>query len=272
MFLDIDGTLMHCVVDGPDDAPPLLLLHSIGTTLHLWEPQAQALAGRYRVIRPDMRGHGLSGVTAGDYSMAGLARDAGALLDALGIASAHVGGISIGGRIAQQLAADLPVRVDSLFLLNTALEFPGPAQWQARIDDVRRQGTQVLTDVVMPRWVIDTSLPSSRGLRHMLLTTDRTGYAGAACALRDAKAADVAGRIHAPCTILAGEHDPAAPAAAVQALRDAIPGAVVRSIPGGGHITNYEFAEAVTAGLEGHLTRVRTAPAMGLAIGPGRNG
>ena len=256
MFLDIDGTLMHCVVDGPERAPPLLLLHSIGTSLHIWEPQAQQLAGQFRVIRPDMRGHGLSGVTGGDYSMAGLARDATAILDALGIASAHVGGSSIGGRIAQQLAADSPERVRSLFLLNTALEFPSVTQWQVRIDDVRRTGTEVLVEAVMPRWVIDTTLPSSRGLRHMLLTTHRDGYAGAACALRDATAANVAGRIHAPCTILGGEHDPAAPAAAVQALRDAIPGAVLHSIPGGGHITTLEFAAAVTDGLRVHLARI----------------
>lgn len=256
MFIEIDGSLMHCVVEGPPDAPPLLLLHSIGTCLHLWEAQAQALAGRYRVIRPDLRGHGLSAVTPGDHSMARLAGDAAALLDALGIATAHVGGTSIGGRIAQQLAADAPGRLRSLFLLNTALEFPAPDVWQVRIDEVRRQGTQVLADAVMPRWVIDTTLPSSRGLRHMLLTTDREGYAGLACALRDATAAEVAGRIHAPCTILAGEHDPAAPPEAALALRDAIPGAVLQTIPGAGHITNYEFADAVTAGLLAHLERV----------------
>ena len=256
MFLEIDGTLMHCVAEGPADAPPLLLLHSIGTTLHIWEAQAAALAGRFRVIRPDLRGHGLSAATAGDYTMPGLARDVALLLDALGIEAAHVGGSSIGGRIAQQLAVEAPSRVRSLFLLNTALDFPSPEVWQVRIDQVRAEGPGVLADAVMPRWVVDTALPSSRGLRHMLETTDRRGYAGAACALRDATAAEIEGRIQAPCTILAGEHDPAAPAAAVARLAAAIPGAVVEVIPGAGHITTYEFADAVTAGLERHLARV----------------
>jgi 3-oxoadipate enol-lactonase len=256
MFVELGDMLVHCIVEGPADAPPLLLLHSIGTTHNIWEAQAQALAGQFRIIRPDMRGHGLTTVTPGDYTMAGLAQDALALLDALGIASAHVAGISIGGRIAQQIAADAPQRVRSLILLNTALEFPDPAIWQVRIDAVRLEGTQTLADAVMPRWVIDTALPSSRGLRGMLLRTDKTGYAGAACALRDATSADVAGRIDSPCTILAGEHDPAAPPATVAALQAAIPGAVLVTIPGAGHITTYEFANAVAAAMVGHFSRM----------------
>jgi 3-oxoadipate enol-lactonase len=256
MFVELADLLVHCVVDGPDDAPPLLLLHSIGTTHSIWESQAQALARHFRVIRPDMRGHGLSGVTPGDYSMQQLAADALALLDALGIRAAHVAGISIGGRIAQQMAAEAPERVLSLCLLNTALEFPSPAIWQVRIDEVRRDGTQVLADAVMPRWVVDTTLPSSQGLRWMLLRTDRLGYAGAGCALRDATGAEVAGHIHAPSSIIAGELDPAAPAEAVARLQEAIPGASLVTIPGAGHITTYEFADAVTAAMLAHFNRL----------------
>lgn len=256
MFIDLADMLVHYVVEGPETAPPLLLLHSIGTTQSIWDAQAKALADRFRVIRPDMRGHGMSGITPGDYTMRQLAQDALALLDALGIEQAHVAGTSIGGRIAQQMAVEAPDRVLSLCLLNTALEFPSPVIWQARIDEVRREGTKVLADVVMPRWVVDTALPSSRGLRRMLLRTDRTGYTGAACALRDATAADVVGRIKAPCTVIAGERDPAAPAEAVMALQAAIPGAALVVLPGAGHITTYEFADAVTAQMLGHFDRL----------------
>ena len=257
MFIDLADMLVHCVVEGPDTAPPLLLLHSIGTTQNIWDAQAKALAGRFRVIRPDLRGHGMSSVTPGDYTMRQLAQDALALLDALGIGKAHVAGISIGGRIAQQIAAEAPERVLSLCLLNTALEFPSPAIWQVRIDEVRRDGTQVLADAVMPRWVVDTTLPSSRGLRWMLLRTDKTGYAGAACALRDATAADVAGRIQAPCTIIAGERDPAAPAEAVAALQAAIPGAELVVLPGAAILLT-----VVGFNLLGDAVRDRLDPAM----------
>jgi 3-oxoadipate enol-lactonase len=258
MFVDLADMLVHCVVEGPETAPPLLLLHSIGTTHHIWEEQARVLGRRFRVIRPDLRGHGLSSVTPGDYSMHQLAQDALTLLDALGIGKAHVAGTSIGGRIAQQIAAEAPERVLSLCLLNTALEFPSPPRWQGIIDAVQREGTQVLADAVMPRWVVDTTLPSSRGLRRMLLQTDRIGYNGAASALRDATAADVAGRIKAPCTVIAGERDPAAPAEAVAALQAAIPGAMVTVLPGAGHITTYEFADAVTAAMQAHFDRLGT--------------
>lgn len=256
MFVDLADMLVHCTVEGPEAAPPLLLLHSIGTTHNIWDSQATALAGRFRVIRPDLRGHGMSSVPPGDYSMRQLVRDALGLLDALGIEQAHVAGTSIGGRIAQQMAVEAPERVLSLCLLNTALEFPSPAIWQVRIDEVRREGTQVLADAVMPRWVVDTTLPSSRGLRWMLLRTDKEGYAGAACALRDATAAEIEGRITVPCTIIAGERDPAAPAEAVARLQAAIPGAALTVLPGAGHITTYEFADAVTAAMRGHFDRI----------------
>jgi pimeloyl-ACP methyl ester carboxylesterase len=179
MFVQIADHLVHCVVEGPEEAPPLLLLHSIGTTQHIWDPQAVALARRFRVIRPDLRGHGLSGVTPGDYSMALLAADALALLDALDIPCAHVAGCSIGGRIALQLAALAPARIASLILVGTALAYPEAATGQTRIAAVRAGGTAVLADAVMPRWVAHPDTPAGQGLRTMLLRTDREGYAAA---------------------------------------------------------------------------------------------
>ncbi|HWL81778.1 MAG TPA: alpha/beta fold hydrolase [Roseomonas sp.] len=253
MFLRIADHLVHCLVEGPAAAPALLLLHSIGTTQNVWDPQAETLARRFRVIRPDLRGHGLTGVSPGEYSMQGLARDAVALLDALGVARAHVAGLSIGGRIAQQLAADAPERVASLLLIDTALEFPDPVTWQARIDAVRAEGTQVLADAVMPRWVAHPEAPAGEGLRWMLLRTDRMGYAAAAAALRDARPGEVLGRMRAPATVIIGEHDPVVPPAATAALCAAIPGARLVTLPGTRHIPNYEAPEALAGAMLTHL-------------------
>ena len=216
MFLHLGDIVVHAVVEGPpapaeDHEPPVLMLHSIGTTLHVFDPQAAALARHRRVIRMDLRGHGLSGVTPGPYSMSLHARDALALLDALGVRRAHVVGLSIGGRIALQLAAEAPDRVASLVLMDTAAEFPPPEAWQERIEAVLAKGSGTLAEVVMPRWVVDPSLASSQGLRRMLLNTDRQGYAGSAAALRDARAAELAGRIVCPTTIAVGERDIATP-------------------------------------------------------------
>lgn len=266
MFLHLGDIVVHATVEGPvgpaaEREPPVLMLHSIGTCLHVFDPQAPALARHRRVIRMDMRGHGLSGVTTGPYSMSLLARDAAALLDALGVKQAHVVGLSIGGRIAQQLAAEHPERVASLCLLDTAAEFPPPDAWQQRIDAVLEKGSGVLAEVVMPRWVCDPSLASSQGLRRMLLNTDRHGYAGAAAALRDARAADIAGRISCPTTVVVGDRDIATPPATAEALRELIPGAKLVVVPEAAHIPTFERAEATTAAIAAHLAQF--APPMG---------
>jgi len=90
MFIRAGTITMHVRVDGPVSAPPLVMLHSLGTTADVWEPQAQALAGPFRVIRPDLRGHGLTEVTPGPYKIQGMAADVLALMDALGVQHAHV--------------------------------------------------------------------------------------------------------------------------------------------------------------------------------------
>jgi len=259
--------LAHVVTEGPEEAPPVLLLHSIGTTQHVWDPQAAVLARRFRVIRPDLRGHGLSEVVPGDHSMSDFAADQLALLDALGINTAHVVGLSIGGRIAQALAAKHPDRVASLLLLDTALEFPPLDLWQGRIDTVRAEGTQALAAAIMPRWVVDPEAASSRGLLRMLLATSGEGYAGAAAALRDARARDVAGRVRVPTTIVVGSRDPASPPAAAQELARSIPGAVVQEIEGASHIPTLEFPAETTAALLAHLDAQWAPPADPLAAG-----
>ncbi|HEV7264431.1 MAG TPA: alpha/beta fold hydrolase [Falsiroseomonas sp.] len=273
MFLHLADFVAHVLDEGPprpieDTAPPVLMLHSIGTSLHLFDPQAAALARHHRVIRMDIRGHGLSAATAGDYSMSMLARDALALLDALGIASAHVAGVSIGGRIALQMAAEAPDRVASLVLIDTAAEFAPPEAWQQRIDTVLAEGCAALAEVVMPRWVVDASLASSHGLRRMLLATDPLGYAGAAAALRDARATDIAGRIACPASVIVGERDIATPPALAEALRDMIPGATLTKIPEAAHLPTLERAEQVTEAVLGHFAALAPQPGAegGLAI------
>jgi 3-oxoadipate enol-lactonase/4-carboxymuconolactone decarboxylase len=257
MFLHLGDIVAHAVTQGApgtDSAgPPVLMLHSIGTSLHLFDPQAEALARHHRVIRMDLRGHGMSGVTQGPYSMELHARDALALLDALGVQRAHVVGLSIGGRIAMELAALAPDRVASLVLMDTALEFPPPSAWQDRIDAVLQHGSGVLADVVMPRWVVDPSTASAKGLRQMLERTDRHGYAGSAAALRDARAADVAGKISCPTTVIVGDRDIATPPAMSEAIRDAIPGSRLVILHDAAHLPTLEQPEACTAAILAHL-------------------
>src|SRR4051794_35186340 len=110
----MSGILVHHRVDGPSGAPALLMINSLGADLSMWEPQLPALTARFRVIRYDARGHGRSPVPPGRYALDDLGSDALDLLDHLGVARAHVCGLSLGGMTAMWLAAPAPQRGDRL--------------------------------------------------------------------------------------------------------------------------------------------------------------
>ena len=86
MIVDADGCPLWVEVEGPAQAPVLMLSNSLGTDLHMWDAQVAAFAQRFRLVRYDRRGHGKSGVPAGPYTMERLGRDALAIADGLRIA------------------------------------------------------------------------------------------------------------------------------------------------------------------------------------------
>jgi 3-oxoadipate enol-lactonase / 4-carboxymuconolactone decarboxylase len=270
MFLRAGDLTVHVDVQGADGAPPLLLLHSLGTSLHVWDAQVAALARRFRVIRPDMRGHGLTGLMPGPYTIEGLARDALAALDALGVAQAHVAGVSIGGLIAQAIAAEAPDRVLSLALCDTAMAIPPPETWRERAATVRAKGVEALVEAVLARWVTPGFLgtPETAGLRAMLLRTPAEGYAGAAEAIAAADLTASTRQIRLPTLVLVGDEDQATPVASAEALRDAIPGAVLHVIRDASHIPMVEKPVEVTEALLGFLELPTTGDryADGLAV------
>jgi 3-oxoadipate enol-lactonase/4-carboxymuconolactone decarboxylase len=247
MFVHAHDLTIHVQLSGPPGAPPLLLLHSLGTSLHVWDAQAEALSRSFRVIRPDLRGHGLTTVTH-TASIARMAQDALAVLDALGVGQAHVAGLSIGGMIAQSLAAQAPDRVASLILCDTALAIPPPEGWHSRAALVRRDGMGEVADAVMARWVTPgfVNEPAAIGLRAMLLRTDPQGYAAAAEAIADADLTAETATLKVPALVIVGDQDMATPLASAQALAAAIAGASLVVLEGAAHIPTVETPEAVT--------------------------
>jgi 3-oxoadipate enol-lactonase/4-carboxymuconolactone decarboxylase len=254
-FIEIHGRALHVAVDGPPGAPALLLLHSLGSNLHIWDAQATALARGHRVVRFDIRGHGLSEVGAGPCTIDDFARDALAVLDALAITAAHVAGVSIGGMIAQAIAARAPDRVTSLILVDTALAIPPPQMWIDRAATVRAEGIAAVADASLARWVSAEYLasPAGRGVRQMMLRTTTEGYAQAAEALARADLTARTQQLRVPTLVLVGEHDPSTPVAASEALRDAIPGAQLVVIPGALHVPMLDHADATTAAIRAVL-------------------
>ena len=112
--------------DGPAEAPPLVLLNSIGTTGDTWTPCVGPLAEQFRVIRIETRGHGDSAPAAPDAprALSDLGADVLATLDGIGVGRAHLAGISLGGMIAMWLAAHRPERVARLALVCTSPHRP----------------------------------------------------------------------------------------------------------------------------------------------------
>lgn len=249
-FIAAGGITVHYDLTGPEGAPVVLFANSIGTSFHIWDAQAARLAERYRVLRYDMRGHGLTGVTPAPYSMDRLADDALALLDALGIERAHICGLSIGGMMAQRLAAKAPQRVGSLVLCDTASLIGPPSVWEDRIAAIRARGLSSIAQGVMARWFTErfrTERPEQvSGFVAMLSRTTDEGYIGCASAIRDADLRDDAARIASPTLVLVGDQDLATPPALARELAEAIPGARFAVIADAAHIPCVEQPDALT--------------------------
>src|SRR5215469_201003 len=121
--LHTSGFRQYYRIDGNDDKPALIFLHSLGCDHTQWDSQAADLQSRLRVVRYDLRGHGATDAASGDYTIELLARDALALADALDIERFALCGLSLGGIIAQWLAARVPERVTQVVLANTSSRY-----------------------------------------------------------------------------------------------------------------------------------------------------
>ncbi len=262
MFVQVADIKTHCQIDGLEDAPAILFLHSLGTNLNIWDHQAKELSARYRVIRSDLRGHGLTEATPGPYSIAQLANDAACLLSKLEIENAHVVGLSIGGLIAQQLAIERPALVRSLTLCDTALKIGPPEMWHQRAATVRERGCGAILETVIARWIRPAfeNAPGAQALRSMLLSTSREGYASAAEAIASADLTADSARLNVPTQVLVGDADVATPLASAMLLRDAIPQATLTVIENAAHIPTAENPQAVTRAIADFLNsgRVKT--------------
>jgi 3-oxoadipate enol-lactonase len=244
-------------VAGPADAPPLVLCNSLGTTLALWDAQVPALAERFRVVRYDRRGHGLSPVPPGPYSIDDLGGDVLALLDELGLERVSFCGLSIGGAVGMWLALEAPERLAGLVLCCTRSAFPPPEQWAERAAAVRDGGVAVVAEAALGRWFTERFHAEHPevvdAFRTMLVETPAEGYAACCEALATFDLGSRLGAIAAPTLIVSGEHDPVAPPESGEALAAAIPGATHTVVEGAAHIANVEQPNAFTAALLTHL-------------------
>jgi 3-oxoadipate enol-lactonase len=233
-------------LSGPAGAPVVMLSNSLGTRLEMWDPQMPALAGRYRVLRYDSRGHGRSDAPPGPYSVAMLGEDALALLDTLGIAQVHFCGLSKGGMVGQWLGAHHGDRLVSLTLCATAARL-GPAElWNQRIEQSAREGMASLVDGVTERWFTAGYRATPRReieqVRAMILATSPQGYGACCAAIRDMDQSEAIRLIRTPTLIVAGADDPATTIDVMRDLHERILGSRFVEIPQAAHLLNIEQA------------------------------
>ncbi len=244
-----DGCGIAYRVDGPDEAPVLILSNSLGTAMAMWEPQLAAFAARFRVLRYDSRGHGASDVPAGAYSMDRLGRDVIELMDALGIARASLCGVSKGGMVGQWLGVRAPERIEKLALCNTAAYMGPPAGWDQRIAAVTAGGMAAMTEPVLERWFTPefraTAPEAIAPVRDMLLTTAPAGYAGCCAAIRDMDLRITDPLIRRPTLVIAGSRDPSTPPDVTGAVAAMIPGAQLVTLEAA-HLSNIEQPDGFT--------------------------
>ena len=252
-----DPVKVHHVADGPRDAPAVILLHAIGTSLSMWQAQAEALSRDFHVIRYDQRGHGASPVPDGPYEIADLGRDLLLLMDRLGVERASLCGLSLGAMTALWVAAHAPERVERLVACCVTARPASPEAWAERAATVRRNGIRAIEELVVDRWGYRDRAPAVEALvRTTLRATPPAGYASCCDAIRTMNLEPDLASITAPTLLVAGNEDPAAPPAAMAAIAEAIPDASLRVVAGAAHLVNVERPEAVTAAISEHLAPI----------------
>ena len=206
----VNGVRLACRVEG--QGPPLLLLHGLGGSHDDWRKQVPEFARRYRVVAPDLRGFGAS-ERQEPFTVQQHARDAAALLEALGIPRAHVVGLSMGGAVAMELALSEPQRVAGLVLANTAPSFELRG-WQRRYMGFSRLLLALLFGVGGVARLFSNAVfpaPHQESLRKRLLErashTSRWVYIASLRTLVRWDAEERLSSLRSPTLVIGAEHD-----------------------------------------------------------------
>ena len=255
---------LYWKLDGAPDLPVLVLLNSIGTDMALWETSVPHLLPAFRLLRIDTRGHGASDAPDGDYSLAMLADDVVAVMDAAGVQTAAVAGVSLGGMIAMELGLAYPTRITALALVCTSATMDAGA-WRDRIELVRAEGTAAIADMAMGRFLSPRFVAMHGGaaesVRQGLIAMADAGYAGCGAAIRDMALIERLPAIGMPTLVVAGDRDISTPFAGHgERIVAAVPDARVVHLDAA-HLAPIETPAVLAASLRNFLKPAETEDA-----------
>src|SRR5208282_5395773 len=235
------------------EGPPVVLVHPFPANHEAWLPAAELLAGRYRLILPDLRGHGQSSPGAGPATtMQKHVADLLRLSDACGVGKAVFAGVSIGGYVLFELWRRHPERVSGFILCDTragADTDEGRANRLKAADDVEKQGPVPFIDSMIPKLLGDTTRTTRPDLveraRKMMLEMSAAGIAAVqrGMAARPDSVADLKA-INVPTLVMVGAEDTLTPLSEAESMQRNIAGSRLQVIPRAGHYAVFEQHEA----------------------------
>ncbi len=271
-----DGTEIYYEEHGDRAAEPVLLIMGFIMNAMAWAPQVEALAPQYRVITLDNRGCGRSAQPPGPYSMREMVADTAAVLNAAGVESAHVIGVSMGGMIAQQFVLAHPERVRSLILMATTPGGPHSYGYEemrenARLTDGVTSIEEAMTPERMAEFALQVFTPEflqtqGAGFAQMLgsmmqFPSTLDGMRGQMAAIAGHDVYDRLPEIRVPTLVLTGSDDVMVDARNAPLIAQRIPGAQLREFPGLRHGFTAERPDEVNAAILEFLARQRAAAA-----------
>ena len=236
---DLEDIRLHYRIDGDPDGAPVVFANSLGTDMRLWDKVLARLPKTgLKYIRYDKRGHGLSECPKPPYGMGTLVRDVERLMDHLAIRDAVFVGLSIGGMIAQGLAAKRLDLVRAMVLSNTGARIATREIWAQRIADAERGGVEALVDATMTRWFTPAfrATPEFTAWRNMLTRTPADGYIGCSHAIAGTDFYTTTAALRVPTLGIAGSEDGSTPPDLVRETTELVSGSQFHLIRKAGHL------------------------------------
>lgn len=255
---DFGDIQLHYDVSGDENGAPVVFSNSLNTDLRLWDGVVERLPAGLKIIRYDMRGHGLTSAPDAPYSMGTLVRDVERLMDRLEIRDAVFVGLSVGGMIAQGLAVKRLDLVRGLVLSNTGAKIGTPKIWADRIATVKEHGLDALTDTTMERWFGKAFRESSDIAlwRNMFSRQPVQGYLGCATAISGTDFYTPTSGLRLPVLGIAGSEDGSTPPDLVRETVDLIPGSRFELIRRAGHLPCVDQPDVYADLLTGFLREI----------------
>ena len=262
MDVQTNGISIHYELEGKQDAPVVVLSHSLAANLTMWDSQMDSLLPTFQVLRYGIRGHGETESTKGAYTFELLANDLFTLLSSLEIEKFHFVGLSLGGMIGQTAVLMDQDRFLSLSLCDTSSITPCEAlpMWEKRISTVQTSGMDSVVDPTIDRWFSSDfqrhHVPEVNKVRAMISSTPVDGYCGCSAAIMKLNLTSQLSQISIPTLVMVGENDPGTPVALHEVIQQEIAGSNLFVIPKALHFCNIEQSDMFNRKLIEFLTSI----------------